>query len=474
MNSNKFKSTTAVLLLLVLTSFPSFAAGETKDDSSVQMDSLLTEIYPSDGPGASILVVKDGKTILRRAYGIGNLELNVPLSSKMVFRIGSVTKQFTSAGIMKMVEQGKLKVSDPITLYLPGYPTHGHNITIENLLTHTSGIKSYTSMGETMKEIVNEDLAVDELVDSFKDAPMDFAPSTAYEYSNSGYVLLGAIIEKISGKSYTDYIQDEFFTPLGMTSSYYGSFTKIIPNRAMGYQVTENGFLNAEYISMRIPYSAGSIVSSVDDLQRWTNALHSGKVVSEESYQKMTTPFVLSNGKNAGSDKSGQGYGYALNVTDLKGHRKVGHGGGIDGFKTMVQWIDDEKLLVVVLSNTGNPVFSPSSIANQLSAIAMGQPFKQPKSIRVKSSILKKYTGEYTIEKYGAPVTVSYEDGRLYIKVMGGIKKRIQPYTKTSFFINNDLARYSFSGGKNGKATEVRLHQAESSSDNELIAVRNK
>jgi CubicO group peptidase (beta-lactamase class C family) len=250
LNSNKFKSTTAVLLLLVLTSFPSFAAGETKDDSSVQMDSLLTEIYPSDGPGASILVVKDGKTILRRAYGIGNLELNVPLSSKMVFRIGSVTKQFTSAGIMKMVEQGKLKVSDPITLYLPGYPTHGHNITIENLLTHTSGIKSYTSMGETMKEIVNEDLTVDELVDSFKDAPMDFAPSTAYKYSNSGYALLGAIIEKISGKSYTDYIQDEFFTPLGMTSSYYGSFTKIIPNRAMGYQVIENGFLNAEYISI--------------------------------------------------------------------------------------------------------------------------------------------------------------------------------------------------------------------------------
>ena len=474
MNSNNITSITAVFLLLVLTSFPSLAAGETKDDLSAQMDSLLTELYPAAGPGASILVVKEGKTILRKAYGMANLELNVPLSSEMVFRIGSVTKQFTSAGIMKMVEQGKLKVSDSITEYLPEYPTHGHNITIENLLTHTSGIKSYTDMGETMKEIVNEDLTVDELVASFKDAPMDFAPLSAYEYSNSGYALLGAIIEKISGKSYADYIQEEFFTPLGMTSSYYGSFTKIIPNRAMGYQVVENGFLNAEYMSMRVPYSAGSIVSTVDDLQRWTNALHSGKVVSEQSYQKMTTPFVLSTGKNAGSDESGQGYGYALNVTDLKGHRKVGHSGGIPGFITMVQWIDDEKLLVIVLSNTGNPVFSPATIANQLSAIAMGQPFKQPKSIKVKSSILKEYTGEYTIEKYGAPLTVSYEDAQLYVKVMGGIKKRIQPYTQTSFFINNDLARLSFSGGNKGKVTEVRLHQAEGSSDNELIAVRNK
>lgn len=458
----------------MLTSFPSLATGETKDDLSAQMDSLLTDIYPAAGPGASILVVKDAKTILRKAYGMANLELNVPISSNMVFRIGSVTKQFTSAGIMKMVEQSKLKVSDPITKYLPDYPTHGHNITIENLLTHTNGIKNYTSMGEMMKEIENEDLTVDELVASFKSAPMDFTPSTAYNYTNSGYALLGAVIEKISEKSYTDYIQDEFFTPLGMTHSYYGSFTKIIPNRVMGYQVTENGFLNAEYISMRIPYSAGSILSTVDDLQRWTEALHSGKVVSEKSYQQMTTPFVLSNGKNAGSDKSDQGYGYALNVTDLKGHRKVGHSGGINGFITMVQWIDDEKLLVIVLSNTDNPVFSPATIANQLSAIAMGQPFKQPKSIKVNSSILKEYTGEYTIEKYGAPVTVSYEDGQLYIKVMGGIKKRIQPYTKTSFFINNDLARLSFSGGNKGKATEVRLHQAEGSSDNELIAVRNK
>ena len=466
------KSIKHVLLLLVILSFTSLTANLTTEKMYSQMDKLLADIYPSNNPGASVLVVKGGETILRKAYCMSNLELNVPLSSNMVFRIGSVTKQFTSAGIMRLVEQGKLKVSDPITKYLPEYPTHGHNITIENLLTHTSGIKNYTNMSENMKEIVNEDLTVDELVDSFKKAPMDFVPSTSFRYSNSGYILLGAIIEKISGKSYTDYIQDEIFIPLGMTHSYYGSFTKVIPNRVMGYKVIDGGFLNADYISMRIPYSAGSILSTVDDLQKWNDALHSEKVVSAESYSKMTTPYLLANGKNAGSAKSDQGYGYALHVTELKGHRMIGHTGGIPGFTSKVQWMADEKLLVIVLSNTGNPVFKPESIANQLSAIAIEKPFIQPEAIKVKSSILKKYVGDYIIEKYGASVTVSYDDSKLYIKIAGGIRKFIQPYSKTEFFVNNELSRYSFTVGKKGKAFEIIIYQAEGSSNQVTVAVR--
>ncbi len=464
-------SISAVICSLLLFSA---SAGEADTSPAEQMDSLLSNIYPADGPGASVLVVKDGKTIIRKAYGMGNIELNIPLRPDMVFRLGSITKQFTSAAIMKLVEQGKINLDDPMTKYLPDYPVHGYNITIENLLTHTSGIKSYTSLPEVMEQQINEDLTVQELTDTFKNQPMDFAPSTAYLYNNSGYSLLGAIIEKVSGKTYEEYIQEEIFTPLGMTHSYYGSFTKIIPNRVMGYHVTEDGVQNAEYISMRIPYSAGSLLSTVDDLQKWTDALYAGKVVSNESLQKMTTPYVLSNGKNAGSDKEDQGYGYALSVADLKGHRVVGHGGGINGFSTNLQRIEDEDLLVVILTNNASATIGPSTVTSQLFAIALDEPFVEPDEVKVKASLIKKYAGDYVYEKFGVTISISYADGKLYSQTMGGSKKQLRPSSKTDFFFQNDLVRISFIIDKSGKADKVRYYSAEGAPGIDFTANRKK
>jgi len=436
------------------------------------MDILLSTVYKDDAPGASVLVVKNGNIILKKAYGLANLELNIPLTTEMVFRIGSISKQFTAAAIMKLVESNKINLSDPITKYLPDYPVQGYNITIENLLTHTSGIKNYTQLPETMKKIGMQDLNSVQLIENFKNEDMDFAPSEAFLYSNSGYVLLGRIIEIITDKSYAEYIQEEIFTPLEMSNSYYGSFTKIIPNRVMGYSATGEGIRNAEYLSMRIPFAAGALLSTVDDLQKWNDALFSGKVISKKLFSKMTTPFSLLNSENKSSQITSQGYGYGLNMTALKGHKIVGHSGGINGFRSRMHRIMEDDLLVIVLANQSNAVIDPDSVAYQLSAIAIGEPFVQPQEVQIDPVVLKKYVGVYSIENVGIAVTISFADGQLYLQVMDGNKTQITAYSITDFYIKGSLSRYTFLLDKNDKAMKLRLYQAEGVKGLDEMAIR--
>ena len=209
-------------------------------------DAVLKRAVDAGGPGAAAIVVVDGKVLYRQAYGMANLELGVSLQPDMVFRLGSVTKQFTSTAIMMLVEQGKVALQDPIDKYLPGYPMQGHVITVEHLLTHTSGIQSYTDIPGWMTGRIKTDMTVKELVDGFKNEPMQFAPGTRYRYNNSGYVLLGAIIEKASGQSYESFVTERLFKPLGMTHSYYGSNEPIIPRRAEGTRAVGSGPRHAQ------------------------------------------------------------------------------------------------------------------------------------------------------------------------------------------------------------------------------------
>ncbi len=184
-----------------------------------QIDTLLNDLFEKGGPGGVALVVKDGKTVYRKAFGMANLELGVKMKPDHIFRIGSITKQFTSVAILKLIEEGKIKLDADISEYIKDYPTHGHKITIEQLLNHTSGIKSYTSMEEWDSEARKRDFTPSELVDYFKNKPMDFTPGEEFRYNNSGYILLGHIIELVSGKTYEEYIQENLFTPVGMTNS---------------------------------------------------------------------------------------------------------------------------------------------------------------------------------------------------------------------------------------------------------------
>lgn len=254
-----------------------------QDYSSI-FDGLLTEKYKADDPGATVLVSKKGKVIYHKAFGLANLELNISMKTDHVFEIGSITKQFTAVGILMLEEQGKLSVDDEITKFLPDYPTNGKKITIHQLLNHTSGIKSYTSMN--LSEIAALDKTPTELIDYFKNEPMDFDPGTKWQYNNSGYIILGHIIEKLSDKTYEDFIEQNIFKPLQMTNSRYGHKYEIIKNRASGYQPSEQGYINADYLSMTLPYAAGSLMSTAEDLNKWQKGLNANTLLKKKTCKK--------------------------------------------------------------------------------------------------------------------------------------------------------------------------------------------
>lgn len=241
-----------------------------------KIDQLVSKIYKENEPGAVILIAENGKTIYKKAFGQANLELNVPMAPNNVFEIGSITKQFTAVAILILEEQGKLNVNDDITKYIPDYPTQGKNITVHQLLNHTSGIKNYTSM-ESFIQFARTDMSPIEIIDVFKNEPMDFSPGEKFQYNNSGYIILGHIIEVVSKETYEDFIEKHIFDTLGMTSSFYGKMKELIENRASGYQKQRKNYANADYLSLTLPYAAGSIMSTVDDLLIWQNAIVENK-----------------------------------------------------------------------------------------------------------------------------------------------------------------------------------------------------
>jgi D-alanyl-D-alanine carboxypeptidase len=243
---------------------------------AADMDKVAAGVYKPGVPGAAIIVVKDGHVIFRKGYGLANVELNVPITPEMVFRIGSVTKQFTAVALMMLVEQGKLSLQDDITKFFPAYPTGGKKITVENLLTHTSGIPDY--MEKLWPARMREDLRLERLIEVFKNAGLEFEPGTKASYSNSNYILLGAIIEKLSGEEYRRFVEENIFKPLGMKHSYYEGIQEIIPERVSGYVKADGIFYNAPYLSTNQLYAAGALCSSVDDLALWDAAAYSEKL----------------------------------------------------------------------------------------------------------------------------------------------------------------------------------------------------
>jgi CubicO group peptidase (beta-lactamase class C family) len=413
-------------------------------------DAVLKRAVGPGGPGAAAIVVKDGKVVYRGAYGLADVELKTPLGTDSVFRLASVTKQFTSLAIMMLVDQGKIGLQDPIDKYLPGYPMQGHTITVEHLLTHTSGIQSYTDIPGYMATKVQADVSVPQLVDAFKDAPMQFAPGTRYRYNNSGYVLLGAIIEKVSGQPYASYVANHIFKPLGMTHSYYGTDEPKVPRLASGHT---NGGKPARPLSMTQPYSAGGLLSTVDDLAKWDAALAAGRLLKPASFQRMWTPYKLVDGTT-------NGYGYGWQMATLRGQPTMEHGGGIFGFATYVMRVPEDHLYVAVLANTDDPPAPPAYIAKRLGAIAMGRPFAEPVLASVNARSLQTYTGLYGADQ-GPRRTVTFENDKLFVQPAGGSRVELKPRSKTEFFIENRLTLFQFEMDAAGKPAAVLVFQEE-------------
>lgn len=352
---------------------------------SQAIDALFQEAFSAHGPGAAVIAVKDGAVLFRKGYGLANIELGVPVEPDMVFRLGSITKQFTGVAILMLAEEGLLALDDPITRFLPDYPTHAHTITVEHLLTHTSGIKSYTSMPE-WRPLWRKDFAVHELIDFFKYQPMEFAPGTRFNYNNSGYHLLGAIIEKVSGKTYEQFLQERIFEPLGMRQSYYDTPTRIIPRRVAGYDQGPNGYSNAEYLSMTQPYAAGSLGSTVDDLALWDAALYTGRLLKPELLKQAWSSYQLADGTPVH-------YGYGWAIRSWQGSPTLEHGGGIHGFSTFAIRMPEERAFVAVLTNSGSA--GPELFALKTAALVIGKPFNMPVQIALTDAQLDACVGIY-------------------------------------------------------------------------------
>src|SRR5215475_9369850 len=322
-----------------------------------RMDQVVQSYVSNKQFMGSVLVARGDQILLSKGYGSANLEWQIPNTPSTKFRLGSVTKQFTAASILLLEERGKLKVDDPIKKHLPDAPAAWDKMTIFHVLTHTAGIPNFTSFPDyPSTEAVPT--TPEKLVARFRDKPLDFQPGEKWSYSNSGYVLLGYLIEKISGQSYADFVQQNIFTPLGMKDSGYDSNSALIEHRASGYSRGKDGAQNAGFVNMTIPLSAGALYSTTEDLLRWEEGLFGGKVLKPESLARMTTPFK-------------EDYAFGLGVSTNNGHTRISHNGGIQGFNTSLAYYPDDKLVVAVLANMNGPF--ADQLAAQLGKVAHGE-----------------------------------------------------------------------------------------------------
>jgi len=324
-----------------------------------KIDSLLQDKYQPNAPGATFLISKNGHIVYKKAFGLSNLELNVPMQTENVFEIASMTKQFTAISILMLVEKGKLNLDDEITKFIPDYPTNGHKITVHHLLTHTSGIKDFTKV-KGLNAISNQDLAPLELINFFKNEPVDFAPGEKSLYNNSGYVILGYIIETITGQSYGDFIDEQIFKKLGMASSKYGSHSEVIKNRASGYQ-NKNGYVNRRQVSYSFAYSTGALMSTVNDMFTWQEAIKNNVLISKETNEKVFANYTLNNGDHIN-------YGYGWHIKEINGISTREHGGHFFGFKSMGVYLPNYDIYVVGLNNCD--CNSPTKITREIAELA--------------------------------------------------------------------------------------------------------
>ena len=411
------------------------------------IDNLVQESYKPNEPGAAIIVVRDGEVIFCKGQGMANLELDVSMEPDMVFRLGSITKQFTAVAILMLAEQGKLDLDDSISKFLPDYPTHDYLITVKHLLTHTSGIKSYTSMPE-WPSLWRKDFTVQELIDFFKYQPMESAPGKRWAYNNSGYILLGAIIEKASGQTYEQFIQQNIFEPIGMKQSYYDNPIQIIRQRVAGYDKNSEGFANAPYLSMTQPYAAGALASTVDDLTLWDSALYTERLLKQETLKQAHISYQLADG-------SSTAYGYGWGISEYAGHRLIEHGGGIHGFRTRAIRMPDDRVFVAVLSNNGGT--DPEFLAFKIAASVIGQPYNEPAPIELPSEVLTLYEGVYDIN---APekIHMTCQNNQLFFQYGENPAVELVPISSNEFFFKDmSLNRLLFVRDAN-KVVALEMH----------------
>ena len=370
----------ALVLLIVL---PSRAA-----DLTEEVDRIAKHYHEQYQFNGAVLVSKSGEVAFKGAYGMANREWNIPHTADTRFRLGSITKQFTAALILQLVDEGKVDLQAPLSRYVPEYPAKvADRVTVHHLLTHTSGIQSYTSMEGFFENRSRDPYKPVDFLKVFAEEPLTFEPGAKFLYNNSGYFLLGVIIEKTTGMPYEEVLEERIFGPLGMAHSGYDQAAPLIEKRAEGYDALLVEYRNAPYLDMSIPYAAGSLYSTVEDLYTWDRALAAGKVISNEMSNKMFQPY-----EKMAEAPDAPSYGYGWTVSEMgkpgaEGEKLTvaGHGGGINGFNTLIQRIPSDGHLIVILNN------SPGANLNEMAEKMWSAVYGEPAGALGKSGALAAY-----------------------------------------------------------------------------------
>ena len=432
----------------------------TRDAYRPRADSLvLTYLAESHAPGASFAVIRGTDTLAYGAYGLANVEAARAPTSATIYEIGSNTKQFTSAAIMKLVEQGRVKLDDDLSTYVPEFPLHGRHVSIRQLLTHTSGIHDYTSSPEWPKAW-GQVLSPDAIIKFVAADTFDFAPGTAYRYDNTGYVLLGMVIEKASGQKYAKYIDAQFFKPLGLRQTSYCPSRTSDPAFALGYTKGPNGIERAQFLDLSHPFAAGALCSSVGDFAKWQRALASGRAVSPASYALMSTADTLTNGRRIN-------YGFGLVPGTFAGHATVSHTGGIPGFATAAAYVADDSLSIVVFTNYDRE--SPQRVVQNLLRVAYGEAPVAARAAPARGTVAAlspadrdAIVGTYALQLpsgQALPIKFFVDGTRLMAQAQGQPANEIHYLGNYAFGVDFDPAlRFTFTID-GGKATKVTLLQ---------------
>ena len=395
------------------------------------------------GPGVfsgAVLVAKDGKPIFRKAYGMADREWDVANTPETRFRLGSITKQFTATAILQLAEQGKLSVDDPISKYYPEAPAAWAPITLKHLLTHTSGIPSYTAIPGFFAQQARLDKTPAEIIALTRDKPLEFPPGSKYAYDNTGYILLGYVVEKVSGQPYAAYLQDHIFTPLGMKDSGYDVSETILPRRASGYSVAGGKARNAAFLAMTLPYAAGSLYSTVDDLLIWDQALQSGKAIKPASVAAMFTDY-------------GFKYGFGQSIRVDKGRRIWGHNGGINGFATQLNHLPDDGLTVIVLANIEQaPV---GRIGERLADLYFDPSAAVGAGVKPTAAEMDRFVGRYQLSP-AVSIAVTREGDHLFAQASNQPKVELFRESGRTYFVTVAPLSMTFAEGDHAPQASVQ------------------
>ena len=423
-----------------------------------KIDAIVSKDYKKNEPGIAILVAKNAVPIYQKAIGSSNLKTKSPLSIESVFQIGSITKQFTAISILMLQEKGLLNIEDKASKYLPEYPDFNQSISIYHLLNHTSGIKNRTPVGDR-NYTYKKNVSSKDLIDYFIKEPLDFNPGERFKYSNAGYILLGRIIENVSGKTYEKFVQKNIFQKLGMTSSYVGE------NDTKGYQIKNNEYVVSN-TNLALAYSAGSISMTVNDMLKWQNALQSNILIRSSNYKKATEATKLNNGRKIP-------YGFGFRIARLNNSKIIAHGGSTKGFTSMAIYLPKENVFITALTNCNCK--NVNSIVKQVAELFIPKTTEnkkdnsKKKAITLSSDVLEKYVGDYEVRQ-GVIIKIGSKEKKSLYLLAPNQTKQIPLFAKTQnhFFMNVSNAEITFNMNTKGKVIGLTMHQ----SGRKIIAIR--